>query len=142
MLHRAHRSVFAVRADRGNLLVMANKAVELNVAGQRCRVVTTANDQELQDLVALVEDKLAAVTGPGRPVSTQALLLAAVALAHDVKEQHDRADAIAGKAKQSLQSLLVRVDTALEQNESQDRERSRKRRRSPKAKSAESDNDG
>ncbi len=121
---------------------MAKKAVELNVAGQRCRVVTTANDQELKELVALVEDKLAAVTGPGRPIGTQALLLAAVALAHDVKEQRDRADTIVGRAKQSLTSLLGRVDTALEQNESQDRERSRKRRRSPSAKQAESETDG
>jgi len=113
---------------------MANKAVELNVAGQRCRVVTTASEAELQELVALVEDKIAAVLGKGRPVNTQALLLAAIALANDVKEQRDRADAIAGKAKHSLHSLLSRVDTALEQNESQQKERARKRARQPKAK--------
>ncbi len=120
---------------------MADKAVELNVAGQRCRVVTTANEQELKELVALVEDKLASLLGPGRPMSVQTLLLAAVALAHDVKEQRDRADAMAAKAKKSLEGLLVRVDSALEQNESQEKERSRKRRRSPKAKRSGSDQD-
>ncbi|MBW2459807.1 MAG: cell division protein ZapA [Deltaproteobacteria bacterium] len=113
---------------------MANKAVELNVAGQRCRVVTTASEPELQELVALVEDKIAAVLGKGRPVNTQALLLAAIALAHDLKEQRDRATAITGKAKLSLSGLLTRVDTALEQNESQQKERAHKRSRTPKAK--------
>ncbi len=118
---------------------MANKAVELNVAGQRCRVVTTASEPELQGLVALVEDKIAAVLGKGRPVNTQALLLAAIALAHDVKEERDRAKAIAGRAKLSLSGLLNRVDTALEQNESQQKERARKRGRTPKAKRQGSD---
>ena len=113
---------------------MAKKAVELNVAGQRCRVVTTASERELHDLVALVEDKIAAVLGKGRPVNTQALLLAAIALANDVKEQRERADAIAGKAKQSLTHLLTRVDTALQQNESQEKERARRRGRAPKGK--------
>ena len=121
---------------------MANKAVELNVAGQRCRVVTTASEPELQELVALVEDKIAAVLGPGRPVNTQALLLAAIALAHDVKEQRDRGDAIVGRAKHSLESLMSRVDTALEQNESQQKERTRKRGRAPKTKQRGGDVDG
>jgi cell division protein ZapA len=93
---------------------MTNKAVELNVAGQSCRVVTTADQSELQALAAMVEEKLAAVLQPGRPVDTRSMLLAAVALANDAREQKRRADAIAARAKTALQSLMTRVDDALE----------------------------
>jgi cell division protein ZapA len=92
---------------------MADNAVELNVAGQSCRVVTTANEQELEVLAAMVEEKLKDVLGPGRPLTTQAMLLAAVALANDVREEQARADAIADRAKEALRSLLSRVDGAL-----------------------------
>lgn len=100
---------------------MADKAVELNVAGQSCRVVTTANEQELQELASMVEDKLKDVLGPGRPLTTQAMLLAAVALANDVREQQARADAIAERAKRALRSLLHRVDGALQKDERAER---------------------
>jgi cell division protein ZapA len=93
---------------------MTNKAVELNVAGQSCRVVTTADQSELQALAAMVEEKLAAVLQPGRPVDTRSMLLAAVALANDAREQKRRADAIAARAKTALQGLMTRVDDALE----------------------------
>lgn len=97
---------------------MADEAVELNVAGQSCRVVTSANAQELQELALMVENKLKDVTGPGRPVTTQAMLLAAVALANDVREQQARADAIAARAKKALHSLLSRVEGALAKDDS------------------------
>ncbi len=105
---------------------MADEAVELNVAGQSCRVVTSANRQELKELALMVEDKLKDVTGPGRPVTTQAMLLAAVALANDVREQQARADAIADRAKTALRSLLSRVDGALEKDEREERTASKK----------------
>ena len=92
---------------------MADNAVELNVAGQSCRVVTTADESELKQLASMVEDKLKDVLGPGRPVTTQAMLLAAVALANDVREEQARSKAIAKRAKTALSSLLERVDGAL-----------------------------
>ncbi len=92
---------------------MSDKAVELTVAGQRCRVVTSANENELELLASMVEEKLAAVVQPGRPVDTRTMLLAAVALANDAREQRQRADAIAVKAKSALKGLLTRVDEAL-----------------------------
>ena len=112
---------------------MAQKAVELSVAGQRCRVVSTANESELRSLASMVEDKLAAVLPAGRPVTTQAMLLAAVALAHEAQEQRARADSIAKKARQALQGMLTRVDEALAENERErrsgnDKERARIRR--------------
>ncbi len=90
-----------------------SKAVELSVAGQRCRVVSSASPEELQVLTDMVESKLAMVLKPGRPVTTQAMILAAIALANDVVEQRQRADTVTAKASTTLQGLLQRVDQAL-----------------------------
>lgn len=96
---------------------MADEAVELCVAGQRCRVVTTADPDELQELAAMVEEKLAAILSPGRPVTTQAMLLAAVALANDVREERERSAVVAEKAKGHLQTMLARVDRTIAESE-------------------------
>ena len=109
---------------------MGGRTVELNVAGETCRVVTTANEDELHRFAAMVEEKLADVLQPGRPLTTKAMLLAAVALAHDLEEQRNRADAIAAKATRGLGGLLERVDEALEQSAALSREREGRRRRS------------
>ncbi len=93
---------------------MAGRTVELSVAGKRCRVVTTADEEELSRLTAMVEGKLAEVLRPGRHVNTEAMLLVAMALAHDVDEQRSRADVVTDKAKRGLQRLLQRVDTVLD----------------------------
>jgi cell division protein ZapA len=110
-------------------MTMAGRTVELTVAGESCRVVTTADESELRRLAAMVEDRLAGVWQPGRPVTTKAMLLAAVALAHELDEQRARADAIAGKAREALASLLGRVDVAIEQSDVIAREREGRRRR-------------
>lgn|SRR5690606_38580251 len=96
---------------------MSDQAVELSVAGQKCRVVSSADEEELAVLAAMVEEKLARILPPGRPVTTQAVILAAVALANDVRTERQRADAIAEKAKTSLRAMLGRVDTALAETE-------------------------
>jgi cell division protein ZapA len=108
---------------------MAGRTVELNVAGETCRVVTTASEEELQRFAAMVEEKLADVLQPGRPVTTKAMLLAAVALAHDAAEQRDRAEAVAARARDGLGGLLERVDHALERSDELEREREGRRRR-------------
>ena len=79
--------------------------------------MTTANEQELKVLAAMVEEKLRGVLTPGRPVTTQAMLLVAVALAHEAREQRARADAVAERAKGALRALLHRVDAALDAEE-------------------------
>lgn len=112
---------------------MADKAVELNVAGQSCRVVTTANENELRELASMVEAKLDDLLVPGRPVTTQAMLLAAVALANDVREQQARADAIAERAKKALRSLLDRVDGALADEERGERSGPKKKKKKKKS---------
>jgi len=120
---------------------MVERAVELNVAGQKCRVVTTADDEELALLAAMVEEKLAGVLKRGRPVTTQAVLLAAVALANDVREQRKRADAIAVKSKGTLRGMLSRVDEALAESEQVVERPSRKRRGKPRGSQRGSEGD-
>ena len=107
---------------------MSDKAVELNVAGQTCRVVTTADKTELEMLAAMVEDKLRTILAPGRPLTTQAMLLVAVALAHDVHEERNRREAVTVKAKQSLAQILERVNDVLDQSEAVIKDRSKRRR--------------
>jgi len=106
--------------------------VELTVAGETYRVVTTASEEELQRLAAMVDEKLAGLWQPGRTVTTRAMVLAAVSLAHDVTEQRSRAEEIARKAREALASLLGRVDAALQESDaiapqSDGRRRSRSR---------------
>jgi cell division protein ZapA len=76
-------------------------------------VVTTASDDELQRLAAVVDQKLAAVVPPGRPVSPQAMLLAAMALAHDLEEERTRSAAATARTRSAFGRMLERVDAAL-----------------------------
>ena len=108
---------------------MTDRAVELHVAGQKCRVVTTADEGELQDLANMVEDKLAAVLPEGRPVTTQAMLLAAIALAADVRDSKKQADRIEYHARQTLGGLMERVDSAISDSDTISLERDGRRKR-------------
>jgi cell division protein ZapA len=92
---------------------MAGRTVQLRVGGQSYRVVTSASDDELQRLAAVVDAKLSAVVPPGRPVSPQAMLLAAMALAHDLEEERARGAASAARARSAFGRMLERVDAAL-----------------------------
>lgn len=92
---------------------MARRTVQLRVGGQTYRVVTSASDEELQRLAAVVDQKLAAVVPAGRAVTPQAMLLAAMALAHDLEQERTRAAAIAGRARDAFGRILQRVDAVL-----------------------------
>ncbi|WP_437778874.1 cell division protein ZapA [Sorangium sp. So ce1097] len=92
---------------------MARRTVQLRVGGQTYRVVTSASDEELQRLASVVDQKLTAVVPAGRAVTPQAMLLAAIALAHDLEQERTRATAIAGRARDAFGRILQRVDAAL-----------------------------
>lgn len=92
---------------------MAGRTVEVKVGGQVYRLVSSATDEEVERLARIVDAKLRALTQPGRPVPPQALLLAAMALAHEAEEQRTRADVVTDRAKGMLGKLLERVDAAL-----------------------------
>lgn len=89
------------------------RAVELHVGGQRYRVVSSASPEELERLARVVDDKIAALVPPGRPLTPQALLLAAIALAHELEEERRRCATLTSDARSVVERLLGRVDDAI-----------------------------
>lgn len=92
---------------------MARRTVQLRLGGQNYRVVTSASDEELQRLAAVVDQKLAQVSPPGSAVSPQCMLLAAMALAHDLEEERARSARLLGRAREAFGRILARVDATL-----------------------------
>lgn len=93
---------------------MARRTVQLRVGGQSYRVVSSANDEELQRLAAAVEERLAPLMQPGRSMMPQqAMLLAAMALAHDLEEERARTSTLKIKFREAFVRILARVDQAL-----------------------------
>jgi cell division protein ZapA len=98
---------------------MERRTVQLRVAGQTYRVVTTASDGELKRLVGVIEDKLAEVTPRGRPPAPSALLLVALALVHEVEEARGQASRVESHAREALSRLVERIDAALVEGEAE-----------------------
>ncbi len=87
--------------------------VELRVGGQTYRVVASASEDELRRLAALVDARLRAITPPGRAVSPQTLLLAAISLAHELEEEKSKNLKLATRSREMLGSILTRIDAAI-----------------------------
>lgn len=92
---------------------MVSRTIQLRVGGQTYRVVSSATESELQRLAAVVDERLQRLTPPGRAAQPQLILLAAMALAHDLEEERARVDSVRVRAKGALEKLLERVDGAL-----------------------------
>lgn len=93
---------------------MAGRTVQLRVGGQTYRVVSSASEEDLLRLAAVVDARLAKVVPPGRLVTPQAMLLAAIALAHDLEQEQAKSAELATKARGAIGRMLERVDAALE----------------------------
>jgi cell division protein ZapA len=93
---------------------MERRTVQLRLASQTYRVVTTATDAELKRFSSTIEEKLSALPR-GKALHPQALLLATLALAHDLEEERARSQRIEAQAKETLARLLERIDAALEE---------------------------
>lgn len=92
---------------------MVEAAVPLKVAGQTYRVVTSAPPEELERLAKVVEAALAEVTPKGRQPSPQALVLAAITLAHELEQERSRREAVEDRHRRVLGSLLGKIDRVL-----------------------------
>jgi cell division protein ZapA len=97
---------------------MQPRPVQLKIAGQSYKVVSSASEEELQRLADTVSAKVAELTPPGRPAQPQAVLLAAIALAHDLQEERALRHALERRARDMLRRVLVRIDHALDSSES------------------------
>jgi cell division protein ZapA len=93
---------------------MAGTPVDLKVGGQTYRVVASAEETELKRLADLVDARLRSMSAPGRPISPQSLLLAAISLAHDLEEEKRKRIQLEARSKDMLKSVLARIDAALE----------------------------
>jgi cell division protein ZapA len=89
------------------------KPVELRVGGTTYRVISSASAEELERLASIVDETLAGIAPPGRPMPPQAMLLAAIALAHEVEVQRQRADRIAARSREKVSEILARLDGTL-----------------------------
>jgi len=93
---------------------MPKGPVELRVGGQTYRVIATAEEADLHRLADVVDERLRKLTAPGRSVSPQSLLLAALSLAHDLEDERGRRLRSEQRAREMLSSLVSRIDAALE----------------------------
>ncbi len=93
---------------------MDRRTVQLRVAGQTYKVVSSADEDELHRLAGCVEDKVGELVPKGKAVPPQAVLLAAIALAHDLEEERGRRTALERKTRDLLRRVLMRIDDALE----------------------------
>ena len=97
--------------------VMPPRTVVLTVGAREYKVVSSATEGELQRLASVVQAKLEAVLPRGKPEPPQALLLAALALAHDLEEERARSSALERKSRDMLRRVLLRLDNVLEVDE-------------------------
>lgn len=93
---------------------MSGAPVELKVAGHTYRVVASAEKEVLHRLAAIVDAKVNELTVPGRQVSQQAVLLAAISLAHELEEERAKRERLEQRAREMFGDLLERVDAAIE----------------------------
>jgi cell division protein ZapA len=93
---------------------MPKGPVELRVGGQTYRVIATAEEADLHRLADVVDERLRKLTAPGRSVSPQTLLLAAISLAHDLEDERSQRVRSEQRAREMLSSLVSRIDAALE----------------------------
>lgn len=92
---------------------MGDAAVELKVAGKTYSVVTSAAPEELHRLAAKVEGALVGVSPPGREASAQALVLAAITLAHELEQERAARLAAEQRHRAFVESMLQKVDAVL-----------------------------
>ncbi len=92
---------------------MVGRAVQVTVGGQRYRIVTSAPEERVRELEALVNEKLHQLVPPGRAVPPNALLLVAMGMANDVIELRSLGSGSTNQTREALVRMLGRVDAAL-----------------------------
>jgi cell division protein ZapA len=98
---------------------MERRTVQLHIAGQSYKVVSSSSEGDLLRLAAAVDAKLTEL-GPRGRTAPQALLLAAIALAHDLEEERSKRAALERRTRDVLRRVLVRIDDALDPAEESD----------------------
>ena len=90
-----------------------SQPVELTVGGKSYRVVASEDEATLRRLAAAVDARLHALVGPSRTVPAQALVLVALALAHELEQEHALRSRQQQRSRTALSRVLGRIDSAL-----------------------------
>lgn len=93
---------------------MDGRAVQLRVAGQSFKVVSSVDKDELQRLADAVSAKIEELTPSGKATSPQSVLLAAMALAHELEAERALRAGMERRASDMLRRVLVHIDGALD----------------------------
>jgi cell division protein ZapA len=93
---------------------MDGRPISLRVAGQSYKVVSSASEEDLQRLADTVSAKVQELTPQGKAAAPQAVILAAIALAHELEEERARRLFVERRAKDMLRRVLGRIDDALD----------------------------
>ena len=94
---------------------MDTRPVQLRIGGQSVKVFSSADESELQRLAETVSAKVEEVSPPGRPTPPHAVLLAAIALAHELLQEREQRLAFERRTRDMLRRVLVRIDDVLEE---------------------------
>lgn len=93
---------------------MERRPIQLRVAGQTYKVVSSADEDALRHLASLVDERVGELVPKGRAVPANAILLAAIALAHDLEEERSKRTSLERRARDVLRRVLMRIDHALD----------------------------
>jgi len=93
---------------------MDGRAVSLRIAGQSYKVVSSASEEELQRLADTVTAKVHELTPHGKSVAPQAVILAAMALAHELEQERARRLQVERRAREMLRRVLGHLDDAID----------------------------
>ena len=94
------------------------KVVQLRVAGQTYRVTSTEGEDELRHLAGLVDERVGQLVPKGRAVPANAILLAAIALAHDLEHERTARSALERRTRDVLRRVLMRIEHVLDKETS------------------------
>ena len=92
---------------------MDGRPISLRIAGQSYKVVSSSSEEELQRLAGTVNAKVEEIVPPGKAANGQAVLLAAIALAHELELERARRVQVERRAKDMLKRVLGQLDDAL-----------------------------
>ena len=93
---------------------MDTRPVQLQVGGQCYKVVSSASEDDLQRLADAVSAKVEELSPHGKTAPAQAVLLAAIALAHELEQERARRRDVEQRTRDMLRRVLVRIDDVLE----------------------------
>jgi cell division protein ZapA len=101
---------------------MDRRTVQLQIAGQSYKVISSAPETELLRLAEAVNAKIAEVAPPGKALGPQAILLAAMSLAHELEAERERRLTLERKSRDMLRRVLVRIEDALDSRDGEPQE--------------------